>query len=110
MEKSEFHHTFASTNKKTNGMEGNTTTYYHLINKDWMTLDNHNHNSEKDLLASWRDLAKIGHTPKYVDSLSNEEFCKEWHFSVITTEEPLIEPFGTPLDIIKINHRINTIY
>jgi len=91
-------------------MEEKTTTYYHLINKDWMTLDNHNHSSEKDLLASWRDFAKTDHDPKYVDSLGNDEFCKEWNLSVITTEEPLIEPFGTPLGIIKTNHRINTIY
>ena len=83
--------------------------YFHLINKDRMTLDNHNYDSEDGLLAPVREWAKNDHDEHYVDGLSNEQFCHEWNFQIIATEEPLTEQNGTPLEDIKQAHTIGVI-
>lgn len=83
--------------------------YFHLINKDRMTLDNHNYDSEDGLLAPVREWAKNDHDEHYVDGLSNEQFCHEWNFQIIATEELLTEQNGTPLEDIKQAHTIGVI-
>lgn len=83
--------------------------YFHLINKDRMTLDNHNYDSEDGLLAPVREWAKNDHDEHYVDGLSNEQFCHEWNFQIIATEELLTEQDGTPLEDIKQAHTIGVI-
>lgn len=83
--------------------------YFHLINKDRMTLDNHNYDSEDGLLAPVREWAKNDHDEHYVDGLSNEQFCHEWNFQIIATEELLTEQNGTPLEDIRRAHTIGVI-
>ncbi len=83
--------------------------YFHLINKDRMTLDNHNYDSEDGLLAPVREWAKNDHDEHYVDGLSNEQFCREWNFQIIATEELLTEQDGTPLEDIRQAHTIGVI-
>ena len=83
--------------------------YFHLINKDRMTLDNHNYDSEDGLLAPVREWAKNDHDEHYVDGLSNDQFCREWNFMLIATEEPLTEQNGTPLEDIRQAHTIGVI-
>ena len=83
--------------------------YFHLINKDRMTLDNHNYDSEDGLLAPVREWAKNDHDEHYVDGLSNEQFCHEWNFQIIATEELLTEQNGTPLEDIKQAHTIGVV-
>jgi hypothetical protein len=84
--------------------------YFHLINQDTMALDNHNYQSEQELLEPVRQWAKNDHSEEYVDSLTNEQFCREWYFQLIVTEEPLTEHNGTPLEAIKQAHTIGMIY
>lgn len=84
--------------------------YFHLINLDTMALDNHNYDSEDGLLKPVREWAKNDHDADYVDGLSNEQFCREWYFQMIVTEEPLTEQQGTPLEAISEAHTIGTIY
>ena len=84
--------------------------YFHLINQDTMALDNHNYQSEQELLEPVRQWAKNDHSEEYVDSLTNEQFCRDWYFQLIVTEEPLTEHNGTPLEAIKQAHTIGMIY
>ena len=84
--------------------------YFHLINQDTMALDNHNYQSEQELLEPVRQWAKNDHSEEYVDSLTNEQFCREWYFQLFVTEEPLTEHNGTPLEAIKQAHTIGMIY
>ena len=78
--------------------------YFHLINEDKMWLDNHNYHSEQELLEPLRQWAKSDHDEEYVDSLTNEQFCREWYFQLFVTEEPLSEPEHTPWEAIKQAH------
>ena len=83
--------------------------YFHLINEDRMTLDNHNYDSEDGLLAPVRQWAKNDHDADYVDGLSNEQFCYEWNFMLFVTEQLLDEQQGTPWEDIKEAHTVGVI-
>ena len=84
--------------------------YFHLINLDRMTLDNHNFDSEDGLLAPVRQWAKNDHDADYVDGLSNEQFCLEWNFMLFATEQLLDEQQGTPWEDIKEAHTVGVIF
>lgn len=84
--------------------------YFHLYNEDkGGRLDRHNCDTIDELLEPVREWAKSDHDEKYVDGLSDEQFCKNWYFQLICTEKP-IEGEGLTLDEIREQQPIGIIY
>lgn len=84
--------------------------YFHLYNEDkGGRLDRHNCDTIDELLEPVREWAKSDHDEKYVDGLSDEQFCKNWYFQLIVTEKP-IEGEGLTLEEIKAQQPVGMIY
>ena len=87
--------------------------YFHLLNEDkGGRLDRHNCETIDELLEPVREWAKSDHDEHYVDGLSDEQVCKNWHFQLIVTEKPVkgdvlrLEEIRSqqPIGIIYDNH------
>ena len=87
--------------------------WFHLINEDTMRLDHLNNlTTQEAIMEGLRDFAKSDHDEKYVDGLSDEQVCKNWHFQLIVTEKPVkgdvlrLEEIRSqqPIGIIYDNH------
>ena len=87
--------------------------WFHLINEDTMRLDHLNDQTTQEaIMEGLRDFAKSDHDEHYVDGLSDEQVCKNWHFQLIVTEKPVkgdvlrLEEIRSqqPIGIIYDNH------
>ena len=87
--------------------------WFHLINEDTMRLDHlNNQTTQEAIMEGLRDFAKSDHDEHYVDGLSDEQVCKNWHFQLIVTEKPVkgdvlrLEEIRSqqPIGIIYDNH------
>ena len=87
--------------------------WFHLINEDTMRLDHlNNQTTQEAIMERLRDFAKSDHDEHYVDGLSDEQVCKNWHFQLIVTEKPVkgdvlrLEEIRSqqPIGIIYDNH------
>lgn len=84
--------------------------YFHLINEDSMCLDPlHNFTTQEAIMEALREFAKSDHDESYVDCLSDEQVCRNWHFKMIVTERT-IEGDNMTLEEIEATQPIGIIY